>query len=269
MAYNLNQEMLTLAAIIYRGYYLTLPNPAKHALMYQAMTDGLHELGPVKDQWEIVWGPASFSSTVGGFDDAAMYVARKRAQPATFVVAVRGTNPLSPFDWIFGDLLVTHQWPWPYGTAGADGAKISLSTALGLRILQHLRSQAPQPGLRKDTSGMVQRISLVASGWLQSATAEASQGLRTLGATLHSASQLTRILQPLPLKEAIEQVRQRLSTESVCGAQQTLRETLQRFPRLDPLDLITGDLDLQQAFGSGTDLQSFLRDSVAQSNDPT
>src|SRR5229473_148918 len=94
MAYSSDQIMLTLAAITYRGYYLTLPEPAKRARMYQAMTDCLRKLGPVKDQWDIVWGPVSFNSVHAGFDDAAMFVARQRGKPATFAIAVRGTNPL-------------------------------------------------------------------------------------------------------------------------------------------------------------------------------
>src|SRR5216684_6382313 len=90
MAYSIDQIMLTLAAITYRGYYLTLPEPAKRARMYQAMTDCLRKLGPVKDQWDIVWGPVSFNSVHAGFDDAAMFVARQRGKPATFATPSAG-----------------------------------------------------------------------------------------------------------------------------------------------------------------------------------
>jgi hypothetical protein len=76
------------------------------------MTQCLQSLDPVKVRWDIVWGPASFRSTLSLFDDAAMYVARSRAQPSRFVVAIRGTNPLSLFDWVFGDLLTRRPAPW-------------------------------------------------------------------------------------------------------------------------------------------------------------
>src|SRR5579864_7070614 len=138
---ELENAMLTLAAISYCGYNLTLPEPLKSAHLRQAMTRLLNKLSPVKGQWNIVWGPATFSALSPGFDDAAMYVARKvpfDVQPATYVVAVRGTNPISVMDWIFGDMMVARQVDWAYGKSIA-GAKISLSTARGLRVLQHLR----------------------------------------------------------------------------------------------------------------------------------
>ncbi len=162
MAYSIDQIMLTLAAITYRGYYLTLPEPAKRARMYQAMTDCLRKLGPVKDQWDIIWGPVSFNSVHAGFDDAAMFIARQRGKPATFAIAVRGTNPLSLFDWVFGDFMVTQQVPWSYGAAAAD-VRISLSTALGLRILQHLRAEPQAPNVQGSARGQPQGIRRIAS----------------------------------------------------------------------------------------------------------
>jgi hypothetical protein len=138
---ELENTMLTLAAISYCGYNLTLPEPLKSAHLRQAMTKLLNKLSPVKGQWNIVWGPATFSAASPGFDDAAMYVARKLpfdAQPSTYTIVVRGTNPISLMDWIFGDLMVARQVGWAYGK-GIGGANISLSTALGLRVLQYLR----------------------------------------------------------------------------------------------------------------------------------
>src|SRR5438105_6834535 len=135
------ETMLTLAAISYCGYNLILPEPHKSAHLRNAMTKLLSTLSPVKDQWSIVWGPATFSAASPGFDDAAIYVAQKLpfdAKPPTYAIAVRGTNPISPMDWIFGDFLVTKAVPWSYGKDSPD-ASISLSTSLGLNLLQHLR----------------------------------------------------------------------------------------------------------------------------------
>jgi hypothetical protein len=138
---ELENTMLTLAAISYCGYNLVLPEPLKSAHLRKAMTQLLNKLSPVRGQWSIVWGPATFSTVSPGFDDVAMYVARKfpfNVQPSTYAIVVRGTNPISLMDWIFGDLMVARQVAWVYGKDIGD-AKISLSTALGLKVLQHLR----------------------------------------------------------------------------------------------------------------------------------
>src|SRR5712691_9449759 len=120
MAYSSDQIMLTLAAITYRGYYLTLPEPAKRARMYQAMTECLRKLGPVKDQWDIIWGPVSFNSVHAGFDDAAMFIARQRGKPATFAIAVRGFNLLYMFDLMFVDFILPAQVPSSYRAAATE-----------------------------------------------------------------------------------------------------------------------------------------------------
>src|SRR5262249_52566520 len=74
-------------------------------------------------------------------DDELLYVARSRTAPRRYAVAIRGTNPGSAFDWVFGDLWAGRQTAWPYG----DGsARISLSTALGLATLRRLRSDGPR-----------------------------------------------------------------------------------------------------------------------------
>ncbi len=78
--------MLTLAAIAYRGFELVQSDPRKGTLMYDAMAGCLRELGPVKDQWDIVWGPASFGGRAqvrGGqwrtADDCALFGQRQIA----------------------------------------------------------------------------------------------------------------------------------------------------------------------------------------------
>jgi hypothetical protein len=162
--YTLTDVMLTHAAITYRGFALLTEDRAR---LREAMTRCLQSLDPVKERWDIVWGPASFRSELSLFDDAAMYVAQSRAQPSCFVVAVRGTNPLSLFDWVFGDLLTRRQVPWPYGT-GPDvkDARVSFSTALGLRILQNMRWEP--------SSSILQRV----RAWLAARAAELRRRLK-------------------------------------------------------------------------------------------
>lgn len=141
-------EALTLAAITYRGMLLAGPPSYKSAKLRKLMDESMATFSAVKDKWRIVWGPANFSPTAVGFDDDLMYVAQRISDPSVLAIAIRGTNTVSLSDWVFGDLLVDWQVPWPYDAAAKQaGAMISASTALGLSILQHLRwKQAPAAG---------------------------------------------------------------------------------------------------------------------------
>jgi Lipase (class 3) len=224
---ELENAMLTLAAISYCGYNLTLPEALKSAHIRQRMTELLNGLPPVKGQWEIVWGPATFSAASPGFDDAAMYVARKLpfdVQPPSYVIVVRGTNPISLMDWIFGDLMVARQVDWAYGK-GIGGAKISLSTALGLRVLQHLRWEEGTSVVAGERQGAIPSSP---EAWTQA-------------------------------------IRARLSSQSVTGILQGLEEKLQKLTgaNFDPLSLfrrIEG-----RTSGPGSDLCSFLKQQVNSS----
>ena len=133
-----DQEMLALAAITYRGFNVVLPEKLKRAHLRRAMENSLADLSEVIGEWQIVWGPASFSPVAIGLDDALMYVAQS-ADERYLAIAIRGTNPISPLDWLFEDLMVTPV-PWEYPKpAGIPDAKISTSSKLGLGILQSLR----------------------------------------------------------------------------------------------------------------------------------
>ena len=134
------RTMLTLAAITYRGVYLALPEPLKRARLRALMDECMARFSAVRDKWKIVWGPAGFSAVSPGLDDALIYVAQSTETSGTVAIAIRGTNPVSLTDWVFGDLMITHQVPWLYGDpAATQGSMISASTALGLSILQDLR----------------------------------------------------------------------------------------------------------------------------------
>jgi hypothetical protein len=149
--YTREAAMLTLAAIAYRGYDLILPQAVKVPLMREAMNRCLATLGPVKDKWAIVWGPASHPSGRLKFDDAAMYVAQSLEEANTIVIAIRGTNPPSLADWIRGDLMVKQMHRW--ASAPAGGAKVSLSTINGLELLRNLAAQPLIPDMPVASSG--------------------------------------------------------------------------------------------------------------------
>jgi hypothetical protein len=138
--YTDTQIMFTLAGLTYRGFQDVLPGEPHEYIVRRALLDGLQTLGPVRGDWELVWGPVTSRIPLGVFDSSAMYVVRNVHLPHRYVVATRGTNPLSSSDWLFGDLWVGTTVRWPFGT---DSAAISTSTALGLASLQDMRWHAP------------------------------------------------------------------------------------------------------------------------------
>src|SRR5262249_18742853 len=141
---------------------------AHDAAVRDALLDGLQTFPPVKGNWDLVWGPSttrriplgSFDA-LGVFDWNAMYVVRSRRARPPYVVAVRGTNPISGPDWLFGDLWVGPTVAWPYAAAGEQ---ISTSTALGLAALQRMRARPPgqiaglAPGAAHEVTGMLARL---------------------------------------------------------------------------------------------------------------
>ena len=67
-----------------------MPNRTEQVLLTLA---GLHTLPPVKDEWTLVWGPATSRSGPDAFDSAAMYVVQSRRAPTRYVVVIRGPAP--------------------------------------------------------------------------------------------------------------------------------------------------------------------------------
>jgi len=135
-------EAFTLAAIAYRGCELNLSNPNSQRIVHDEITGCLASFSRVKGNWELVWGPAGYCSGGVGLDDSAIYVVRHLRLPRTLAIVVRGTNLFSLGDWESNFRLAPE--PWANGSAASE-VKISNSTALGLSILQILRSQNPPP----------------------------------------------------------------------------------------------------------------------------
>lgn len=131
------QEMLMLAALTYRGFADVLPGEPHEMVVRQAVQRGLRTL--LGDRWTLAWGPVTSRIPLGSFDSCAMFVVRNAIDPSQLVVAIRGTNPISAPDWLFGDLLVGTMQDWP----STPGAAISTSTAVGLSTLQEMRDRPP------------------------------------------------------------------------------------------------------------------------------
>jgi len=155
---NFNDErvLLTLAALTYRGFQDVLGGSLHEEIVSGAVFDGLQTLAPVKDEWDLIWGPATDRDRGLAIDTNMMYVARSLSAPNRLVVAIRGTNPLSLPDWVFGDFWVGETVAWPYATA-AESAVVSKSTALGLAALQSMRSRKPATSTIAQVSARVTR----------------------------------------------------------------------------------------------------------------
>jgi len=134
------QIMLSLSLLSYRGFWDT--RVENRSAMADAISSGLAKFRPLQGDWTLVWGPGTYRYLGSVFDSAMMYVVRHRDHPARYAIVVRGTNPVDLFDWLFGDFLPHRQVPWhPVVNGAAAGARVSLSTALGLKILLNMRAE--------------------------------------------------------------------------------------------------------------------------------
>lgn len=141
------RRILCLAAVTYRGFEGPLRDALHDERLERAVARGLVDLAAICGAHDLVWGPVTYRAPFSLADDEMMFVARDRSAPHRYVVAIRGTNPVSAFDWLFGDFWVAAQVPWPYGEPGGVDAKVSFSTLLGLNVLQIMQSPVPPAGL--------------------------------------------------------------------------------------------------------------------------
>jgi hypothetical protein len=273
------QTMLCLAGISYRGFYKYQVGPLDFEVLRPPIERGLRTISPLRGRFDLVWGPARYRSSLSVLDEKLMYVVRDRQLPQRYVVVVRGTNPISVSDWLFGDLWTGRQMSWRYGT-GAE--KVSLSAALSLAILRGMRSAGPRDsGLTRLWSNLDERVSA-----LRQSTARALYPLRYLSASL---------LRPLQrrLFEVLQQLGQVSSPSSDASPELTVERLLEcaalwrsralslafdlieRIARLagDDLDrallsLIERDAMLQSSHLAGVTLPEFLSAAIEDAEGP-
>jgi hypothetical protein len=125
------REMLMLAGLTYRGFFVGRIPGAKAALLDATLRSGLASYAR---SWTPEWGPATSHLVEDQYDSSAMFAVSATGDPTHWVIAVRGTNPISFTDWLFGDFDVSRTVAWPFDA----GARVSMSTALGLRDLLKL-----------------------------------------------------------------------------------------------------------------------------------
>src|SRR5439155_14268427 len=244
-----------------------------------ALTRGFRDVSPQKRAWDLAWGPVSYRAPFSLVDDSVMYVVRSKDVSDQYVIAIRGTNPLSGFDWLFGDLWASEMTPWPYGNrAEFPEAEISFSTALGLNILQQMRSSAPPSGevvdvwrvldadvggtLRRAAAALLRPIGEAVSGVLRKIAGDLRTTLDDIQERRHARSpkDLPTRVQGL-LDDWRSGTRRRILRH--LGA---VGEALADRYSLNILRLLEGGAHLRSQLGSGQDLSSFLKVAVGQAH---
>ncbi len=180
MPFTADQVMLTLAALTYRGFQDPPLIEGHVDRVHAALSAGLSDLRPVKDDWALAWGPATSHGPAELLDTNMMYVARHRREPLRYVVAIRGTNPISPSDWRLGDFWVNAGVSWPYA-GPAERVTVSASTALGLEALQTMRwrpSSTVLGGVLPAVASHAADLVRAAGGFLEGPLAEVRARLR-------------------------------------------------------------------------------------------
>lgn len=135
-----DQVMFTLAYLAYDGESSTDP----HYVM-KLLKDDLAEVAPVKNQWQLVWGPALYKLPIGLLDDNMWYVVRNVAT-GDYAIGIRGTNADAILDWIVEDFWIVSQVRWPYGGTPGLVPRIADGTSFAIDKLLNVMPASGIPG---------------------------------------------------------------------------------------------------------------------------
>ncbi len=269
------RRLLVLSALAYRGFQSGLTPQVQSERLQGAVERGLGNFAALAGAWELVWGPIAYRAPLSLVDDSLMFVVRSTGDPHEYVVVVRGTNPVSPFDWLFGDFWVGGQAPWTYAPgAEAAGATISLSTLLGLNLLQVM--QAPPP-----PSGLVGTLGNLVVGRINDAGDQLRAWLRPLADDV--AGEVARARDDvLPLVAELDALRRSYAVDDPAARVRALldawrsplrRRILRRVGdavalvndrhAFNALRFLTGGERLRQSLVPGVTLVAFLQAAVA------
>jgi hypothetical protein len=86
MSYSKNQTMLAFAYMSYYGFDLIGSDKCNAQKIEKDIKHALTSWAPVKDEWELVWGPGVFIFEFALFDDNLMYLVRNIKDPSRYVV---------------------------------------------------------------------------------------------------------------------------------------------------------------------------------------
>ncbi len=273
------EVMLTLAMLTYRAYHDLKPGQLRLARLRNAVRSGLEELPPTAGRYELAWGPAAYRAPFTVFDENVMYIVKHRNLPR-YIIAVRGTNPVSIIDWVFGDLWAGVDIAWPgAATAGYPQARVSLSSHLALNILLHLRSTGPRPTLVEGVWRVADETAgdLVRQGARK--TLFATRGaivpaMRTLRLQLRAdLRELKHNREVLAAQSTEERIAGMMAARTSAPVQRVLGRVhsaadLGDAPQRELLRLLEGSFHCRSRLAPGTDLVEFLRAAVRSSEDP-
>lgn len=137
---NLSQRqiMLSFSYLAYCGEEIVSSNP--QAQILSLINSAMPQIPPVASPnptWQVVWGPAVYTTSGALYQDNLMFVAQNQSDPSQIVIAIRGTNFVADLDWLMDDFDVRQTMPWPPGSSvsAPPGATMSESTSIGLQIL--------------------------------------------------------------------------------------------------------------------------------------
>lgn len=158
------QVMLTLAVVSYLGG-TALDHPDAEHHIQTLLEVKLSMLPPLREGgWRLVWGPAVPRLPLTVFSENLMFVVQSANDPAHYAVVIRGASSGSLASWFFEDFTILSQVPWPYADESRPiplfplltdlkdwiekkgRPKISMGTAVGLRVLQEMRPGKGMPG---------------------------------------------------------------------------------------------------------------------------
>jgi len=137
---NLTQRqiMLSFAYVAYCGEEIVTPDPQTQ--IFNQINTAMPQIPPIASPnpaWQVVWGPAVYTTPGALYQDNLMFVAQNQSDPTQIAIAVRGTNFVADLDWLMEDFDVRQTMTWPPGSnvSTPPGTMMSESTSLGLQIL--------------------------------------------------------------------------------------------------------------------------------------
>jgi Lipase (class 3) len=194
--YTAQQTNLALAYIASAGS--DLPSPQEISEISTLIQESLDTSAATKNQFDIVWGPASYRFPLSKFDSNLMFIVQSKEDPNDYRIVIRATNSISLFDWLVEDFWTINTVPWSkFDPQAPSQAQISCGTATGMAILLNLRPATDQSGEGLDLQEYIQKmtstgqkISLTITGHSLAGALSATLGL-LLQKHLNNNTQLT------------------------------------------------------------------------------
>jgi triacylglycerol lipase len=138
---NLSQRqiMLSFAYVAYCGEEIVTANPEAQILtLINAAMPQIPPIASPNPTWQVVWGPAVYTTPGALYQDNLMFVAQNQSDKSQLAIAVRDTNFVADLDWLMEDFDVKQTMPWPPPGSGGSapaGCTMSESTSIDLQIL--------------------------------------------------------------------------------------------------------------------------------------